>query len=189
SRVRAAVPEGPTSRASTILAVLLLVPGLGMVGSWDMALREVSDHDDWIEAWQAIDTEFPANDTAIVASYSWAHTKWFFPDHILWSRLAIPPGPDWDDPWVLTMQTQHREDDVGFYEAHLRGPVPTAHPIPDTIKRVVLFDFQLAGENGGTRTLRPEIEVHESHLESGWRVLWFAPDAEHPTIESCFVDG
>ncbi|MFA5944359.1 MAG: DUF2723 domain-containing protein [Candidatus Thermoplasmatota archaeon] len=170
-------------------ALLLLVPVIGLGSAWGPPLAEVREHDAWIDSWQRLETDYPANDTAIVASYSWTHVKWFFPEHILWSRLAIPPGPDWDRPWTLSLQTQYREDDLAFYRAHLDGPSGTEHPIPANIHRVIVFDFQLAGENGGTRTIRPEVEVYEARLSNDWRVLVFDVDAEHPTIESYFLDS
>ena len=184
----AAWPQRRSAAAACAL-VLVLVASAGLASAWQAPMRSVREHDAWTDAWQRLDVEFPANDSAIVASYSWAHVKWFFPDHVVWSRIALPAGTDYPRPWTLSLQTQHHEDDEGFYTAHLEGPSGRQHPIPANIKHVVVFDFQLAGENGGTRTIRPEIEVRPVVMSNGWRVLVFDTDAGHPTIESCFLDG
>ncbi|MHB1261358.1 MAG: protein O-mannosyl-transferase family [Thermoplasmatota archaeon] len=177
----------PMGRAAAAMAtVLLVLPAAGLVGDWDPLLsKEVQEHDEWTESWLGLYDDLPPNGTAIVASYSWAHVKWFFPDYILWSYMGIPSSP-LSGPWALTMETRHHEDDVSFYEAHYRGPDGSTHPIPDGIERIVVFDFQLAGENDGINVFRPEVEVKEHVMANGWRILYFETDAEHPTIESYF---
>jgi hypothetical protein len=179
--------HAPTGRAAAAMATaVLFLPAAGLVGDWGPLLsKEVAEHDEWTEAWLGLYEELPPNGTAIVASYSWAHVKWFFPDYILWSYMGIP-GSHLSGPWALTMETRHREDDVSFYEAHYRGPDGSTHPVPAGIERVVVFDFQLAGENDGTNVFRPEVEVEELVLANGWRILYFETDEAHPTIESYF---
>lgn len=173
-------------RAAWGAALLLLLPAPFLAAGWSpLVAQEVSDHDDWSAHWQQLETAFPANGTAIVASYSWAHVKWYFPDYITWSPLDIQPERG-RSGWPHMLQTQHREDDVPYYGAYLPGAVIHNHTVPAAIRHVVLFDFQLAGENGGTRMLGDEVQVREGHLADGWRILYFDTDRLHPTIESYF---
>jgi hypothetical protein len=54
-------------------------------------------------------------------------------------------------------------------------------------KHLVLFDFQLAGENGGTRLVRPEHPVREAFLPNGWRVLVVDTVPGQETLEDYFL--
>lgn len=172
--------------AAAMATAILFLPAAGLIADWQPLLeKEVQEHDEWTDSWLGLHDGLPPNGTAIVASYSWAHVKWFFPDYILWSYMGIP-GSHLSGPWALTMETRHREDDVSFYDAHYRGPDGTTHPIPAGIERVVVFDFQLAGENDGANVFRPEVEVKEHVMANGWRILYFETDDAHPTIESYF---
>lgn len=184
------VQAGPPWHRWLALAspILLLSPAPALAAEWSpMYTKEVKDHDAWTDSWLGLSTRFPPNETAIVASYSWAHVKWFFPDYIEWSYLAIPAQAG-QPAWVLTIQSRHHEDDISFYHAHEQGPTGATHPIPPGIRHLVLFDFQLAGENGGTNALAANLTVHEGHLADGWRILYVDTDAAHPTIESYFRD-
>lgn len=172
--------------AAVGIVVLCVVPGAGLAARWQpMHDREVRDHEAWAQGWAGLPAAFPPSDTAIVTSYSWAHVKWSFPQYTVWSYLRIPVGPG--SPWALTLESHNHTDDVGFYTAHEQGPTGRSHAVPAAIRHVVVFDFQLAGENGGPRELRPEVQVREAHLPNGWRILVFDTDAAHPTVESYFT--
>jgi hypothetical protein len=170
-----------------LIAALLLAPGVGYWHDGQALLRkEVQAHDQWADQWSELSQRFPPNETAILTFYSWSHVKWYFPEYLAWGYFPIPRSqrpPDWE----LFLQTQHHQDDVLYYEAHERGPGQPEHPIPNWIRTIVIFDFQLAGENGEPRRLAPTINVTEEHLPSGMRLLAFVPDGEHATIESCFI--
>ena len=82
---------------------------------------------------------------------------------------------------------RHHEQEGRFIQMYEQGPGRPAHPIPANIRTIVVFDFQLAGENGEARRLDPAVNVTEAHLPSGWRILVLHPDAAHPTVESLFT--
>lgn len=168
---------------------LLLVPAAGLASEWDPVIqKEIRDHDEWAENWLAMNDELDPNTTAIVSSYSWAHVKWHHPDFILWSFLNIPPWEGHFGPWVLMMQTQHQEEqDRSFYQAHFDGPVGLTHAIPENITKIVLFDFQLAGENDSQRHVVEDVEVKEGFFENGWRYLYIEPQEDKPNIEDYFT--
>jgi hypothetical protein len=168
-----------------IVLLLLATPALGYTRSaqaWHH--KEIVLHDQWSDDWGHLASRFPPNETAILTWYSWNHVKWYFPGYLMWGYFPIPR--DQDPPaWELVLQTQHHRDDVLYYEAHERGPGQPPHAIPAWVHTIVVFDFQLAGENEATRRLRTDVNVTEEHLPSGMRLLVFHPDDRHPTIEAC----
>lgn len=173
--------------AVAVLAVLILLapaPLLAQASHADVQ-REVRAHDRWAASWSALSATFDPSDTAILTTYSWAHVKWYHPDHLAWRPFAIPDREGGLRSFVL--ETHARQDDRPLYQPHVETGAVAPHPIPDRIERIVLFDFQIAGENGGVRILVPEVEVQESSLDNGWRVLWFTPLPDHPTIEDHLV--
>jgi len=151
-----------------------------------LRLDEIVAHDEWARGWDKIRAAYPPNETAILVWYSWAHVKWYFEDYLTWVYF-----PSYDvrgeDPWILVWQMQHREDERPFTEAYLSGPQgDPPHPIPSTIRTVVVFDFQLAGENGAQRRIDPAVNVSEAWAQD-WRLLVFHPDASRPAIEDYLV--
>lgn len=170
--------------AATVAVLLLLLPLHSAATPW--VEKEVKAHDEWGEAWDDLKAEYPPETTAILTFYSWAHVKWYFPEYVVWGYFPIPRNAD-PPEWELFLETRDHSDDVLFYEAHERGPGQPEHEVPAGIETVVVFDFQLAGENGGPRRLRPDVNVTEERLESGWRLLAFRTRADRPTIESYFT--
>lgn len=172
-------------QVATLLAVpLLLFPGPALHAHRNPLLQqEVADHDHWAQEWSKLRTVYSPNDTAILAWYSWAFVKWYYPDYLVWSYLPVPGrgGPD----WVLTLETRGHRDDVPYYEAHYRGPNQTQHAVPAQIRHIIVFDFELDGDRGWERRLADDIRTEEVQVE-GWRMLLFHPDAAHATIESYF---
>lgn len=189
--LRALAPPAPTPAArrawTGVGAVLLLVPLAGLVqGSHDLVRDEVQAHDQWAAAWQGLAASYPPDHTAILAWYSWAHVEWSFPDYLAWTYFPSYKVPGKTD-WALFFSMQHHEQEAPFIAKYVAGPGQSEHPIPANITTVIVFDFQLAGENGSDRKIDPTIPIEEAHLPSGWRILLVHPDAKHPTIESCFT--
>lgn len=167
--------------------VLLLLP-LPMLASAanDLIDREAHAHDRWAEAWQQLEVDYPADSTAILTWQSWSHVQWSFPDHLAWTYFPSYEVPGQTD-WALIFAMRHHEHEGRFIEMYMDGPGRPEHPIPPEIRTIVLFDFQLAGENGEARRIDPSLAVEEAHLSNGWRILLVRPDAAHPTVESLFA--
>ncbi len=177
----------PTLRqgAAWVALPLLLAPAPFIADGTEPYLdQEVRDHDGWLASWSEIRSEFPPNETALLAWYSWAYAKWYFPDYVLWSYLPVQGHgrPD----WILTLESRDHVDDVPYYEAHFPETELAEHPIPPNIRRIVLFDFQLAGENEAVPRLVEDVDVKEAYLSNGWRILYFETGTDHPTVESHF---
>lgn len=174
------------SRAVAWLAFpLLLSPAPSLVSAWGPFLEgEVRANDAWVEGWLSVKSHYPPNETAILSWYSWAYAKWYFPEYLMWSYLPTPSQNGADD-WILTLETRHRRDDVPFYEALQRGPNQTRHVVPEWVRTIVIFDFQLAGENGATRRLAEDLPVEEAYAGTS-RLLLLHPDPSLPDIESYF---
>jgi hypothetical protein len=178
----------PHRRAIAALALpLLLLPLPGLAAQGDALIaKEAHAHDVWSKEWQQVATEYPANTTAILDWQSWAHVRWYFPDHVVWTYFPTYKVPGKTD-WALIFRSQHHEDEAPFIAMYMQGPGRAEHPIPATITTIVVFDFQLAGENHESRRLDPALNVTEAHLADGWRILVLHPDAAHPTVESLFT--
>jgi hypothetical protein len=177
----------PRRALAAVGILLVLVPLAGLAqGSRDLVRDEVEAHDGWAAAWQELAAAYPANSTAILTWYSWAHVQWSFPDHLAWAYFPSYRVPGTTD-WALVFSMRHHEQEAPFIAKYAAGPGQPEHPIPANITTIVVFDFQLAGENGSERKLDPAIQVEEARLPNGWRILLFHPDAAHPTIESCLT--
>ncbi|HEX2066836.1 MAG TPA: hypothetical protein VHI93_08495 [Candidatus Thermoplasmatota archaeon] len=173
-RAAAASPRGRRLAAGLVAATALLpAPHMASAGL-SLVEREVAGHDEWAAAWQGLAAEYPATNTSLLASYSWAFALWHFPDHRSWSYT--PVGPHFSPHWCLTMEGHQRRSDLDWYRVRAQGPPGVRHPIPANVSNVVLLDFQLAGENGRPRMLADDVHVEERHLRSGWRILLFHPD-------------
>jgi hypothetical protein len=178
-------PRHPWVAKGSVAAVpiLLVLSGPILLSAWGPWVEdEVRAHDEWAMAWEGLREEFPSNETAILTFYSWYHVKWYFPEYVTWGYFPIPRGQQPPD-WFLVLETRNHRDDVLYYDAHARGPDQTEHPVPSWVRRVVIFDFQLAGEGGETSRLREDVNVEEASLSNGWRLLYFEPLPEAATIE------
>lgn len=170
-------------KAIAIAAIpILLAPVPGMVQAWQPSIDELRGHEEWTAQWGALPTRFPPNETAILSYYSWNHVKWYLPDYLQWGIFPVPRGQRPPD-WAFVMETRDRTDDQLFYAAHLAGPPAQLHRVPEWVRYVVVFDFQLAGENGEQRHLHDDVNVTEAFLENNWRVLYFEPEPSRPFIE------
>ncbi|HEX2066835.1 MAG TPA: hypothetical protein VHI93_08490, partial [Candidatus Thermoplasmatota archaeon] len=122
-----------------VAAALLPAPHMAASGL-SLVEREVAAHDDWAAAWQGLAAEYPASNTSLLASYSWAFALWHFPDHRSWSYT--PVGPHFSPHWCLTMEAHQRRSDLDWYRVRAQGPPGVRHPIPANVSNVVLLDFQ-----------------------------------------------
>jgi hypothetical protein len=173
------------ARALGLLFLLAPLPGLA-ADAGELVDGEAHAHDRWTAMWQQLEVDHPANETAILTWQSWAHVQWYFPDHLAWTYFPSYDVPGTTD-WALVFAMQDHEHEGRFIEMYEEGPGRPEHPIPGHVRTIVLFDFQLAGENGEARRLDPALELEESTLSNGWRILLVRPDAAHPTVESLFT--
>jgi hypothetical protein len=176
----------PAVGAAAVLLLLLPAPNLHRQAD-DLIAFEAGNHDEWARRWQQLETEYPANSTAILTWQSWAHVKWSFPDHLAWTYFPTYKVEGKTD-WALVFAMRHHEDEAPFIPMVMAGPGSRPeHPLPADIDTIVVFDFQLAGEGGETRRLDPALDVTEAFLADGWRILLLHPDDAHPTVESLFT--
>lgn len=176
---------GRVVAALSIVVLLVPMPALARDGG-RLIEAEARAHDEWAEAWQRLEADYPSNDTAILTWQSWSHVEWYFPSHLAWTYFPSYRVPGQTD-WALLFAMRHHEQEGRFIDMYLEGPGRPEHPIPDWVETIVVFDFQLAGELGEPRRLDPGIAVTEGQLSNGWRILVLHPDDAHPTVESLFT--
>lgn len=183
----AATRPNRAARAWTAVTPLLLLAAVPSLALDSLAYvdAEVTAHDEWAEAWAGLRDTYPPGNTSILASYSWAHAMWSFPDYAVWSYT--PVGPHDAPDWCLTMEARDRQSDLDWYRVRAGGPPGTTHAIPNGTDAVILFDFQLAGENGRPRMIVPEVAIEEAFVGDGWRILLFRPTPDRPAIEDYFL--
>ena len=176
---------GRAVAALSILVLLLPMPALAR-DAGRLIDSEAHAHDSWTQAWQQLEVDHPPDRTAILTWQSWSHVEWYFPDHLAWTYFPSYRVPGETD-WALVFAMRHHGHEDRFIDMYLEGPGRPEHPIPDWVETIVVFDFQLAGENGEARRLDPALAVAEDRLSNGWRVLLVHPDEGHPTVESLFA--
>ena len=157
---------------ATATALVLLAPGIAHAAAWDDVWTDrIEDHDSWADSWAQLndDPRFAPNNTGILASFSWTHAKWVHAEHHVWSLGEIP---DPRGSWFISIHSQHHRDDRKFYDLHIDGPDGVRHEVPAGMERIVLYDFQIAGENDGARLLADDVVAHEAFLADGWRILY-----------------
>lgn len=139
-------------------------------------------HDDWATQWNGIRDEFPANTTVILTWWSSAHVWAYYPDYVTYSYVPLDEGPG-GPPITLLLEVRDGITDQDWYEAATLGPDPALHPLPPGARHIILWDFELAGENGYESRLDPDLPVIEHILANGWRILLVATDPDRPNIE------
>lgn len=187
--------EPPSRRfatASSCLAAAALVAF--SVCLWGLAshAHDVADvdyrsHDSWSEAWSHLPESFPAHNTTIVALYNFAHVWWNYPEYHAINYRAPGQGPGQAPDFLMLQQAYRHQASPDWYEAVAAGPQTATFPIDPNTTRLVLFDFQLAGENGGERHVRDDVAIHEAHLPSGWRVLYVDVQPGHYDLADYFT--
>lgn len=173
--------------AGTVLAAVLA----GFLANLhDVADGDYHGHDEWVDSWNDLPRSFPPSNTSIVTAYNFAHVWYYYPDYQVFEYR--PPGkavgevPD----FLMVQEANGREAVPDWYDEIADRDTPGPHPFRPGTENLVLFDFQLAGENGGERQLRPEVEYREAWLPNDWRVLYVRLDPSKPNLEDYFtLDG
>lgn len=185
-RLTAQVPKLRGSGAAAWgVGLLLLVPApfLGVHAHEDWSSK-VPPHDREGDHWSRLPATFGANDTAIVTWRSISYVKWYFPDYLAWFWM---PLRDWSGhAWVMCSEVRYRQDDYPFYVGYgAHEPLPR-HAIPDWVRRVVIFDPEMAEAPEAERWLDPSVPTHRTFLDDGFPIIFFEPDPARPTLESYF---
>ena len=178
------VPWSPRAvGVAAVLAVLVAANGLA-THRYDVADVGYKEHDAWAERWSRLDQSFPPSNSSIVALWNFAHVWYHFPEYTSYNFRPSGEGPG-EFPVTFVQEAHEREARPDWYDA-AQGRVEGPHPLPNGTKHLVLFDFQLAGENGGPRRVLPEVPVREAFLPDGWRVLVVDTTEDRPNLEDYF---
>lgn len=179
-------------RSSTVTAVglaALVVSAGGLVSHrYDVADIGYKEHDAWAEAWSHLPEAFPPTNTSIVALWNFAHVWMNFPDYTTYNYRPFGEGPEEASdavPRIFVQEARHHEARPDWYEHDALLDQPP-HPLPDGTRHLVLFDFQLAGENGGPRRVLGDVPIREAFLPNGWRLLVVDTVPDRPNLEDYF---
>lgn len=178
----------PRAWPRLVAAGVLLVATLGPLGHLhDVADVEFRDHDGWSQAWSGLPDAFPPSNTSIVTAYNFAHVWYYYPDYHAYEYR--PPGKAVGEvPDFLLIQHAHQHEATpDWYDTIADRVTAGPHPLQPGVENLILFDFQLAGENGGTRAVRDDVPVLEARLPNGWRVLYVEVEAGRPNLEDYFT--
>lgn len=172
-----------TPAVPALALVALFVSGGGLVSHrYDVADVAYKEHDEWAEAWSHLPESFPPGNSTIVALWHFAHVWNGFRDYTAYNFRPLGEGPELESRGVFVQVAQHGEAQPDWY-SHDRTKDGPLHPLPNGTKHLVLFDFQLAGENGGPRRVHSGILIREAFLPNGWRVLIVDTTADRPNLE------
>lgn len=161
-------------RSPAILSVVaLVVVCVGFAAhAEDVSDIQYKEHDEWSEAWSHLPETFPASNSTIVTAYNFAHTWYYYPDYQVFeyrpAGKAVGEVPD----FLLIQEANDHEAVPDWYDAIAAGGRGPPHPLRPGIEHLILFDFQLGGQNGGERMVRDEFPVREAWLPNGWRILY-----------------
>ena len=144
------------------------------------------DHDDWADRWSRLDQSFPASNSTIVALWNFAFVWTNFPEYTVYNYRPPGQGPGEFPPVLLVQEARHHEATPDWYDAVKASHDRQPHRLPEGTRHLVLFDFQLAGENGGPRRVLPDVAVREAFLPDGWRVLVVDTTDDRPHLEDYF---
>lgn len=179
-------------RADAVAAVAtfaLLVSGGGLAAHrHDVADVGYREHDAWWEAWSQLPASFPPSNSSIVALWHFAHVWQGFPEYTTYNYRPLGEGPEESamKGGVFIQVARGHEATPDWY-THDEPNEAARHPLPEGTRHLVLFDFQLAGENGGPRRVLNDIPVREAFLPNGWRVLVVDVTADRPDLEDYFA--
>jgi hypothetical protein len=187
--VRTVSPRHAAQAGVAGLALAVALAGF-LANLHDVTDGDYRGHDEWVDSWNDLPRSFPASNTSIVTAYNFAHVWYYYPDYQVFEYR--PPGkavgevPD----FLMIQEANDHEAVPDWYDEIADRDTPGPHPLREGTENLVLFDFQLAGENGGERQLRPEVEYHEGWLPNGWRILYVKVVPEKPDLEDYFtLDG
>ena len=177
----------PTAAQASLAALAVLVPVALLVPH----LHDVRDvryhvHDEWAASWSHLREDFPASNTSIVTSWSFSHVWYYYPEYTVYHyRPAATMVGDVD--FLFIQEARQHEAVPDWYDEIAARETPGPHPLDANVTRLVIFDFQLAGENDGDRQLRGDVDVHEAFLANGWRILFVNVEADRPNLEDYFT--
>lgn len=180
---------GRRSVAVAVAAALVLSP-LPFLGPErdELIGPDIYGRNSWGTGWLGLKDAWPPNETAILTSHQWEFARWYFPEYVVWGYLPGATHPDWNlAPWHFVLEARERKDDAPLYGVYRAGVPLDKHPIPEGVTRIVLTDFAMAGEDGGTRVVFDDVTVHEAILPNQWRLLYFDVDPSRPFIEDYVV--
>lgn len=177
-----------TPRAAGALAAAALLLGAGGLAlhRYDVADVGYKEHDAWAERWSHLPEAFPPSNSSIVALWNFAFVWTNFPDYTTYNYRPPGQGPGEFPPVLLVQEAKDHEATPDWYDAVKASHDRRPHPLPDGTRHLVLFDFQLAGENGGPRRVLPDVTVREAFLPDGWRVLVVDTTSQRPNLEDYF---
>lgn len=186
--LRTAGRHRPSAAWPALGAAALLVSGAGLaVHRHDVDDVAYHDHDRWAAGWAGLGMAYPPENTSIVALWNFAYAWWAFPEYTVYNYRAPGQGPGEAPDFLMVQVARDHEAVPDWYSAVAAGPTDERHPLPAGTRHLVLFDFQLAGENGGPRRLRLDVPYREDILPNGWRVLVVDAMAGRPDLEDYFA--
>lgn len=179
--------------AKPAFGALLCVAALGVASAGLLAhTGEVEDvrykeHDAWMESWLGLPAAFPPSNSTLVTAYNFAPLWYYFPAYDVFeyrpAGKAVGEVPD----FLMIQHAKNGTATPDWYDEIADHTTYGPNPLPSGTRHLVLFDFQLAGENGGTRAVQPEIPVREAFLPSGWRILVVDTTPDRPLLEDYFT--
>ncbi|MEK6975989.1 MAG: glycosyltransferase family 39 protein [Candidatus Thermoplasmatota archaeon] len=176
----------PASALAATVALAVAVTGL-VSHAHDAADIDYRVNDAWAENWSHLRDGFPPENTSIVTAYNFAHLWFYEPDYHVYeyrpAGKAVGEVPD----FLLIQESYQHEATPDWYDEIADHRTPLNHTLPAGTDVLVLFDFQLAGENGGDRAVKPEIPVREAFLPNGWRILVVDVTPDRPLLEDYFT--
>jgi hypothetical protein len=163
-------PRAARSIGLALVALLLLAP-VAWAASWPEALAPAREADAWARSWATLESEYPANETALITFYGWFWCRIDHPEYLTWGTL-----PYWNATGavqVQVLQGQGRHNDRKAYEDATDGnPFEDPHAIPPWVKQVVLVHGPPGHE---TYVFKGGLPVENRTLASGLRVSILDP--------------
>ena len=176
----------PVAGIAAGLVLCLAMTGL-VAHAHDAADVDYRVNDDWAESWSHLSESFPPSNTSIVTAYNLAHLWYYERDYHVYeyrpAGKAVGEVPD----FLMIQHAYQGEATPDWYDEIAAHRTPLGHRLANGTETLVLFDFQLAGENGGERVVRPEIPVHEGFLPNGWRILYLRTEPDRPLLDDYFT--
>lgn len=190
----------PAAVAGAVVALALASAGL-VSHAHDAADVDYRVNDDWAASWSQLPASFPPANTTIVTAYNFAHVWLYYPDYHAYeyrpAGKAVGEVPD----FLLVQHAYQHEATPDWYDEIADRRTPSPNPLPNGTEALVLFDFQLAGENGGDCHLKAgcvrddcrtvdtacQPTYFTANLPNGWRVLYVKVTPDKLLLEDYFT--
>ncbi len=179
--------------ATPAVGAVLCVAALGiasaglLVNTGEVEDVRYEEHDAWMESWLGLPAAFPSSNSTLVTAYNFAPLWYYFPSYDVFeyrpAGKAVGEVPD----FLMIQHAKNGTAKPDWYDEIADHKTFGPNPLPNGTRHLVLFDFQLAGENGGTRAVKADIPVREAFLPSGWRVLVVDTTPDRPLLEDYFT--